>query len=310
MGRQVLGELEHGQELAGAAPAPSEAALELRRRLPRHARQPRTVRRRADRPAPQPVQPEVVAYDGQLLGESPLRLRALARRLVLLDERDLAVGEGQKPRPVPNEVLRQRPRDHAAGVVFRGLHERHDLVEIMGVVEVRRRLLRVIALGERGAEAGLELGPGVAEVPERPALRLGQVARRQPSGGVVLDVVEVDRPQRPVDADPGQERDPAIVLIGLNGLVSILVGLDLVAVRLRIRARRRDLGSVEKSDEPLGRGEVGELWPRLLVVREGVGDPLDGLVADPVGAEVHAVGRQPSLAPVGSARHRKPAQVE
>src|SRR5204863_424880 len=83
-----------------------------------------------------------------------------------------------------------------------------------------------------------------AEVPERPAPRLRQVARRQPSGSVVLDVVEVDRPQRPVDADPGQERDPAIVLIGLNGLVSILVGLDLVAVALAIRGHRRDLGSV------------------------------------------------------------------
>ena len=186
MARQVLGELEHGQELAGAAPAPAEAALELRRRLPRHARQPRTVRRRADRPAPQPVQPEVVAYDGQLLGEGPLRLRALARRLVLLDERDLAVGEGQEPRPVPDEVLHQRPRDHAAGVVLRGPHERHDLVEIMGVVEVRHRLLRVIARGERArggwprTRSTCRRGPGTPSPAAGPGCASSAIRLRRP----------------------------------------------------------------------------------------------------------------------------------
>ena len=118
----------------------------------------------------------------------------------------------------------------------------------------------------------------------------------------------MDEPKRVIDSDPGQEREPAILLVGLDCPVGIRVDIHLVVVVFAIDGRRGILRSVEESDQPLGGGEVGELWLSRLVVRDRVGDPLDGLVADPIGAEVHAVGGQPSLALVRSARHGKPGQ--
>ena len=63
-----------------------------------------------------------------------------------------------------------------------------------------------------------------------------QILGRQPAGCVVLDVVEVHRPKGSVDADPGEERNPAIPLVGLDRLVGVLVDVDLVVERSSLRS--------------------------------------------------------------------------
>src|SRR6266571_2694044 len=90
-------------------------------------------------------------------------------------------------------------------------------VKVPGIVALR------VKLEDAFGDTGLECRPKIPEVPERPAGGLGESLCRQPAASPVLSVVEVHRPQHPVDANPGQEPEPPVMFIGVKGRLLILI---------------------------------------------------------------------------------------
>src|SRR4051812_2846573 len=103
------------------------------------------------------------------------------------------------------------------------------MLEVVEPVEVQRSALIYLLLGQRPPEA-CHVGIPVfrAHALENTPFRPPQVGGLQPARCAILDVVEMNRPKRLVDAEPPEECEPATPIVSLERCLVVLVEADLV----------------------------------------------------------------------------------